>query len=610
MSTATMPNPSRSTSPPPPTRTGPALFPVGRYDSQPPFWLDRPVTLIGSRQRAHIRLESDEVSRSHAVVVNAGGRVIIRDLASRTHVYVNGRQVEEAELSHGDHVNIGRFALRFAGGEGPAVEPEQVPYAGVAASLTCEGLESGVGTLDRALCVLGCRRGVDLLLRGSEVSFAHALVFQHEGRHYVRDLGSRTGTFVDGLSADEEVELRPDSVIRIGAYLLRYSPPGAPTPRAAAPRLPTVRAAPVVPDMFAASETWFPPAPVVPPAAKSQPMPQAHPAARVVPRPEPGPVPTHPGNAAAEYTQHPEAPVAPDGVTQTFRFDSNPPEAQPPEPSMAEAVAEEAAAETLASRGADRTVELPPADDASYGQGVVEEVLPPGMPVGASVIVTSVIEMLPPAGRDEVYAIPIVMPPAAVATDRPGAVDGSNTVDEIGAVLDALDVHHRRGHERGGIPPAAADEISRDPALEAEPERDAEREFIPDLEFEEEGAEPFHEPVPQPAFGAPMEPAPAAPAPRSQARAPDVVPPAAPSPRSDAPAQVPPLNWGVLAKAVALAELPEDHAGPGAAGGNDAPRGGRWGLKMIAAVTLLAAAAGAAFVFLKTDASTALRRFF
>jgi pSer/pThr/pTyr-binding forkhead associated (FHA) protein len=234
--------PSRATSQPA-TDPRPALVPAGRFDAQPPFYLDRPVTLIGSRHRAHVRLESDEVSRSHAIVVNTQGRVFIRDLGSRTRVYVNGRETWETQLADGDYVTIGHFSFRFSAGD---TSRSARPVNGAAAAmLTGTTLAAGGVALDRAVCVIGCRQGADLLLRGSAVSFAHAVIVRHEAGHLVRDLGSRTGTFLNGAAIEGDAELLPGCVLRVGPYEMKYATAAAGA--AAAPTAPppdTVAAAP------------------------------------------------------------------------------------------------------------------------------------------------------------------------------------------------------------------------------------------------------------------------------------------------------------------------------------------------------------------------------
>src|SRR5687768_16343950 len=90
------------------TSAPPTLTPVGAYAGKPAIPLTRAVTLIGSRSSANVRLQSSQVSKAHALALIQDGTVIICDLASRTHVLVNGEQLQEAVLNDGDLVRIGR----------------------------------------------------------------------------------------------------------------------------------------------------------------------------------------------------------------------------------------------------------------------------------------------------------------------------------------------------------------------------------------------------------------------------------------------------------------------------------------------------------------------
>src|SRR5687768_9041000 len=92
---------------------GPALVPLGHHTGKPPIPLHRPVTVIGSRSNARIHLTSSSVSKAHALVVKNGPNVYIRDLASRTHVYVNGDKIREHILENGDLIKIGSFTFKF-----------------------------------------------------------------------------------------------------------------------------------------------------------------------------------------------------------------------------------------------------------------------------------------------------------------------------------------------------------------------------------------------------------------------------------------------------------------------------------------------------------------
>jgi serine phosphatase RsbU (regulator of sigma subunit)/pSer/pThr/pTyr-binding forkhead associated (FHA) protein len=70
--------------------------------------LDRPLFLIGRRTTADLQLVNADVSREHAEIVrDEAGRYILRDRASRYGSFVNGEQVSERALLHGDTIRLG-----------------------------------------------------------------------------------------------------------------------------------------------------------------------------------------------------------------------------------------------------------------------------------------------------------------------------------------------------------------------------------------------------------------------------------------------------------------------------------------------------------------------
>jgi serine phosphatase RsbU (regulator of sigma subunit) len=70
--------------------------------------LDRPQFLIGRRTAADLQIVSTDVSREHAEIVQDEGRYLLRDRGSRYGTYVNGEQVTERVLEHGDRIRLGR----------------------------------------------------------------------------------------------------------------------------------------------------------------------------------------------------------------------------------------------------------------------------------------------------------------------------------------------------------------------------------------------------------------------------------------------------------------------------------------------------------------------
>jgi pSer/pThr/pTyr-binding forkhead associated (FHA) protein len=68
---------------------------------------------IGRGLSAGLRLDDNSVSRRHAILVPrpAGARIL--DDRSANGTFVNGRRVQQAELSNGDVIVLGRVVLRF-----------------------------------------------------------------------------------------------------------------------------------------------------------------------------------------------------------------------------------------------------------------------------------------------------------------------------------------------------------------------------------------------------------------------------------------------------------------------------------------------------------------
>lgn len=198
----------------------PALIPLGSHTGKPPIPLRRPVLLIGSRNIAHLHLLSSKVSKAHALIINSDGKIYIRDLASRTHVYVNGEQVREADLKHNDLIKIGSFVFRLAIPAAWQTRPRDSKAD--PAQLEVEGAELPV-RLDQRVTLIGRRPTCDVSLLEDSASTAHAVIFEMGGRRFIRDLGSRTGTFVNGRTIHQE-ELSFGDVIRIGETEFRYAP--------------------------------------------------------------------------------------------------------------------------------------------------------------------------------------------------------------------------------------------------------------------------------------------------------------------------------------------------------------------------------------------------
>ena len=77
--------------------------------------LTQPVTTVGRHPDSDIFLDDITVSRRHAEFVHSGGQYHVRDVGSLNGTYLNRERIEDAALTSGDEVQIGKFKLVFLG---------------------------------------------------------------------------------------------------------------------------------------------------------------------------------------------------------------------------------------------------------------------------------------------------------------------------------------------------------------------------------------------------------------------------------------------------------------------------------------------------------------
>lgn len=95
-------------------RPGTALLIVLRGPNQGArFLLDADEVPSGRHPRSEIFLDDVTVSRKHAVFVKDGDGYAVRDVGSLNGTYVNRQRIDEAPLTQGDEVQIGKFRLVY-----------------------------------------------------------------------------------------------------------------------------------------------------------------------------------------------------------------------------------------------------------------------------------------------------------------------------------------------------------------------------------------------------------------------------------------------------------------------------------------------------------------
>ncbi len=77
------------------------------------YLLDAERAVAGRSVHADIFLDDVTVSRKHAEFVREGSRFVVRDVGSLNGTYVNRIRIDQAPLSTGDEVQIGKYRLTF-----------------------------------------------------------------------------------------------------------------------------------------------------------------------------------------------------------------------------------------------------------------------------------------------------------------------------------------------------------------------------------------------------------------------------------------------------------------------------------------------------------------
>ena len=159
----------------------------------PEILLDKPIVFVGRHADADVRMESKKISREHCVIVNFGNKVVIKDLGSTNHTYVNGEKVDVAILEPNCEVQIANLRYQF---QGPQVESQKVSTPTVNAELT--SLEGKPDINLGEFTLIGRKDFCTARIDDRSVSRAHLVIVQVGGQLVFRDLASTNDTKVNG----------------------------------------------------------------------------------------------------------------------------------------------------------------------------------------------------------------------------------------------------------------------------------------------------------------------------------------------------------------------------------------------------------------------------
>ncbi len=165
------------------------------------------IVLIGRASGNDLVLRQPSVSSRHARVVVGPDGIWIEDLGSRNGTFVGTppRKVDRERITLDDPLVFGDAALPATALRDFLERTQPRPP------------DDGVIHLDdAALVTFGRRADASVPLDQPLVSAVHASVAVDRGRVIVRDLGSMTGTFVDGRRIERPVEIGPGTLVQVG----------------------------------------------------------------------------------------------------------------------------------------------------------------------------------------------------------------------------------------------------------------------------------------------------------------------------------------------------------------------------------------------------------
>lgn len=161
-----------------------------------PYAIHKPVTILGGRRDCDFGITHPEVSKIHCAVIHTGQMLLVCDLRSRAGTFVNDKFASLSELQPDTVLRMGSVPVAVEFADPVAYSMGAWQAAQAVRPLRLDGPHSH--QLRQVAAVIGRRGNCDLVIDAPEVSLAHALLFFLDGKPAIFDLGSRSGTHVNG----------------------------------------------------------------------------------------------------------------------------------------------------------------------------------------------------------------------------------------------------------------------------------------------------------------------------------------------------------------------------------------------------------------------------
>ena len=203
------------------------------------------VTRIGRKPDNDIGLSDPDVSGQHARIRFEESAFLIEDLRSTNGTYLNGQQISSpTRLASGALIKLGGTQLQFVVGTPIPVEnlrmtsaglpeapppPSALPSDPIWGTLQIGGREISLRMLNANI---GRDPNTDIPIDDPTISFIHAQLVRQGNDSYLRDLGSRNGTLVNGTRISTPHRLEHGDVITLGETKIIFHRGTAPAQKA------------------------------------------------------------------------------------------------------------------------------------------------------------------------------------------------------------------------------------------------------------------------------------------------------------------------------------------------------------------------------------------
>ena len=191
----------------------------------PPVLIVEKLYSIGSAPDNNLVLIEPNIDPVHARLVNAEGKITLKDNTSSSGCFVNGQRVTQKELHPGDVIRLGSAQFEVL----PLTHADTRRQSNRGSwQLIADGswLTGQTFTIPRdQRCVIGRASECDITISGTHLSRRHVELSVVGSSLRVRDLGSANGTYLNDQPVEDDLAHNGDR-LRVDVYSFRIVSPG------------------------------------------------------------------------------------------------------------------------------------------------------------------------------------------------------------------------------------------------------------------------------------------------------------------------------------------------------------------------------------------------